>query len=126
MGDYVIQVGNTSIESTSNVNSVGVYNLTANVVRMTKVNGAFGPAETPVNIVLSMPCSINWLSGKEKILFNKETHVLDGVLSCRVPAGVTIVVTDKIYYDSKYYEILDVKDVNNLGALLQIAIKRIK
>lgn len=124
--DYNMQIGDTSIEVTSVTNDVAVYNLTVNVVRMTKTNTALGVAETPVTIVTSLLCSIKWLSGKESVKFNKDTHTLDGVLSCRVPAGVTVVNTDKIYYNSVYYEITNVEDINNLGVLLQISIKRIK
>ena len=126
MSDYSIRVGDTTIEATSPTNGVAIYNLTCNVVRMTKTNTALGVTEIPVIKVTAMPCSIKWLSGKESIKFNKETHVLDGTLKCRVPAGVTIVNTDRIYYDSAYYEITNVEDVNNLGVLLKIGIKKVK
>jgi hypothetical protein len=126
MAGYNISVGESLFEISSVSPSVNPYNLTANVVRMTKTNGALGITETPVIIVTAMPCSIKWLGGKESIKFNKETHTLDAVLECRVPAGITIVVTDMIYYNSLYYEIVNIKDVNNLGVLLQIAIKKIK
>ena len=124
--DYVIQVGDAEIEATSVVNSVSVYNLTCNVVRMTKTNTALGVTEALVTVVTAMPCGIKWLSGKESIKFNKETHTLDGVLKCRVPAGVTIINSDRIYYDSAYYDIVNVEDVNNLGVLLRISIKKVK
>jgi len=123
--DYSIQVGDTSIEATSVVNSVGVYNLSCDIVRLTKTNTALGVTEVPVIVVTAMPCSIKWLSGKESLKFNKETQVLDGTLYCRVPAGVTIVNTDKVYYNSEYYEIGNVLDVNNLGILLEISLRRI-
>ena len=125
MSDYSIQVGDTSIGATSVTAGVAVYNLTVNVVRMTQTNSAMGVTEVPVTIVTSMPCYIKWLSGKESIKFNKETHTLDGTLHCRVVAGVTIRNSDKIYYNSEYYEITNVRDVNNLGVLLEISIKRI-
>lgn len=125
--DYKIQVGDTSIGVTSVVNSVEVYNLTVNVVRMTKVNDpSKGISETAVTIVASMPCTIKWLSAKESIIFNKETQELDGTLLCDFPAGVTIENTDKIYFNSAYYEIVQVEDVRNLGLVLKIALKRIK
>ena len=126
MTDYSIQVSDTSIGVTSPVNSVGVYNLTCNVIRVTKTNTALGLTEVPVVIVNSMLCAITWLSGKEAIKFNKETHTLDGILRCRVPAGVTIVTSDKIVYGGITYEITNVRDKNNLGLLLEIGIKRIK
>ena len=125
MSDYRIQIGETEIEATNPVNSVSVYNLICDVVRMTKTNTALGVTEVPVVVVTAMPCSIKWLSGKESLKFNKETHELDGTLYCRVPAGVTIVNTDKVYYNSEYYEIGNVLDVNNLGILLEISLRRI-
>ncbi len=123
--DYTITVGDTSIEATSVVNSVEVYNLTCNVVRDTKTNTALGVGKAPTTIVTAMPCSIKWLSGKESLKFNKVTHVLDGVLSCRVPAGVTILNTDKIYYNGADYEIGNVEDINNLGKTLKILLKKV-
>lgn len=126
MADHTFQVGDTEIELTSVVNKVSAYNLIVDVVRMTKVRSPEGMSEESVTIVNQMPCGIIWLSGKEKILFNKETHVLDGILSCRKPAGVTITNSDKFFYNEETYEITDVEDVNNLGVLLRISIKKIK
>ncbi len=95
------------------------------VVRMDKTNTGLGATETPQTIVANMPCSIKWLQGKEKILFDKETHFMDGVLKCRKPTGATIKTTDKILYNTEYYEIVDLIDVNNLGVLLTITIKKV-
>ncbi len=126
MTDYSIQVGDTSIELTGTTNSVAVYNLTADVIRDTKVNSSEGVAVTPVVLVNDMLCAIKWLSGRESLLFNKQTHMLDGILKCRVPAGVTVTNTDRILYNSEYYDIVDVLDVNNLGVLLEIALRKVK
>ncbi len=125
MSGYTIIVGGCEIVATSSSNGVAAYNLTVNVVRMTKTNTSRGVTEVSTTIVTSMPSDIRWLKGKETIIFNKETHTLDGILHCQVPAGVTIRVTDKIIYDSITYEITNVYDVNNLGVLLEIAIKRL-
>ena len=102
-----------------------VYNLTVNVIRDDVVSDENGTSRTPVTLVNLMPCAIRWLSGKEKLLFNKDTHVLDGLLSCRVPVGVTIVQSDKIVYNEETYEIVDIQNVNNLGVLLRIAIRKV-
>lgn len=123
---YSIQVGDTEIGVTSVVNSVSVYNIYCNVVRMTKVNSAMGIGETPITIVTSMPCHIKWLRGQENKLLKKETHLLSAILHCRKPAGVTIKTTDQIYYNSEYYRIVDVIDFRNLGTLLEIKIEKIK
>lgn len=123
---FQIQVGDTEIGVTSVVNSVSVYNILCNVIRDTKVNSSEGHSVTPVVIVTNMPCHIKWLSGRERVLFNKQTHILDGILHCRVPAGVTIVNTDRVYYNSEYYNIVDVRNFRNLDVLLEIAIRKIK
>ena len=123
---FQIQVGDTEIGVTSVVNSVSVYNIFCNVIRDTKVNSSEGLSLTPVTIVASMPCHIQWKGGREKVMFDKDTHYLDAVLHCRKPAGVTIVTTDRIYYNSEYYEIVDVRDFRNLGVLLKITIRKVK
>lgn len=123
--DYTIRVGDTAIEATSVVNSVAVYNVLVDVIRDTKVNSSEGIAVTPETLHASVPCHIKWKGG-EKLLFKKQSHYVDAILSCRKPAGVTITCTDRIFYNEKYYEIVDINDVNNLGRLLQIAIKRVK
>ncbi len=123
---FVLKSGDTNIDVTAVVNDVAVYNITVDVIRLTKVGGSRGTTETPVTLVGSMLCYIKWMSGKEKILFNKETHLLDAVLHCRKPAGVTILVTDLIEYGGKQYEIVDVADFRNLGTLLVIGLKKVK
>lgn len=126
MAGYNICGGDSEFEIASVSPSVSAYNLTVNIVRIAKARDSRGATETPTNVVTAMPCSIKWLSGKESLKFNKETHVLDAILECRVPAGVTINVNDRVYYDSKYYEIGNIIDVNNLGLLLKINIKKIE
>jgi len=123
--DYLIGVGDTTIEASSVVNSVAIHNCIVDVIRNTIVTGALGNAKTPVTIVNSMPCTIKWTSGREKMLFQKKTHLLDAVLRCRVPAGVTIVESDVISYNGKEYEITDVQDVNNLGKILLISLRKV-
>lgn len=124
--DYSISVGDTAIEVTSVVNHVAVYNCIVDVIRNTVVGGARGNTINPVTIVNDMPCTIKWTSGKEKMLFKKKTHFLDAVLRCRVPAGVTIVNTDIIEYNSKQYEIVDVVDFRNLGKILVIGLRKVE
>ena len=125
--DYSIQVGDTSIGATSVTNGVSVYNCFVDVVRSTKVNGPGGITPNTSTIVTNMPCAIKRKTGREKYLFNKQTHYLDAVLRCRVPAGVTILSTDRIVYSGDTYEIVDKpEDVNNLGILLIIRIKKVK
>lgn len=91
---------------------------------MTKNNTALGTAETPVVIVSSMPCSIEWKIGSEKISADKYTQYTYGILHCRKPTGVTVLGSDRILYSGKYYRITGVEDIKNLGVLLNITIRR--
>jgi len=122
---FKISVGGSEIEAQGHTNAFSVYNLTVDVIRNTITTGALGISKTPVTIVNSMPCDIKWTSGREKMKFDKKTHFLDAVLRCRVPAGITIVESDLISYNSKNYEIVDVVDFNNLGTLLVIGLKKV-
>ena len=126
MSDYKITVGDTDIDCSYVVNNVAIYNVTVDVIRDTVVVSALGNARTPVVIVNDMACEIKWLSGRERVLFNKDTHILDAILKCRVPAGVTITNTDRVYFNSQYYDIVDVIDFNNLGVLLEIGIRKVE
>lgn len=126
MSNYTIHAGDSEIDISYAEPSVAVYNLTVNVIRMTEVSDRDGTSQEPVTIVNLMPAHIQWLSGKEKILFNKETHILDAVLHCRKPVGVTILQSDKIIYNEETYEIVDIVNVNNLNVLLRIAIRKVK
>jgi len=65
--------GDTSIDISYVTNSVAVYNLTVDVVRMTKVKSSEGMSESPETIVNLMPCHIQWLSGREKLLLQTLT-----------------------------------------------------
>ncbi len=124
MSSYKIIIGGVEIDATSSSMGVDVYNLTADVIRVTKTRTSRGQTEVPVTVVSGLPCDILWLKGKEMIKFNKDTHTLDGILKCRVPSGVNILVSDRILYNGDTYEITNIYDVRNLGVLLEIAIKK--
>ncbi|KKN57516.1 hypothetical protein LCGC14_0561330 [marine sediment metagenome] len=124
MSGYTIIVGDSEITATSSTPGVAVYNLTVDVVRAAKTVTSRGQTEVLTTVVTAMQGDIVWLKGKEALKFNKETHMLDGVLHCRVPAGVTIVESDRIVYNGDTYQIVDVEDVRNLGVLLKITIKK--
>lgn len=125
MTGFKISVGDTVITATSTANALQVYNCLVDVVRVVKVNGSEGMTETSTTIVTSMPCTIEWKTGRERVLFDKDTYMLDAVLRCRKPAGVTIVATDRIVFNGETYEIIGRPvDVRNLGILLSINIKR--
>lgn len=123
---YTIHAGDSSIDATYVSSNFDVYNCLVDVIRDTKVNSSEGIALTPVALVSSMKCHIAWKKGRQKVLFNKDTHYMDAVIHCRKPVGVTIVNSDRIYYGGEYFEIVDIEDVNNLGTLLRIVIKKVK
>lgn len=125
MSDYKIIANDTDIDVSYNEPSISAYNLTADVIRMTETITAHGQTEVAVTLVNLMPCSIDWKNITEKTKFNKQTLYIDGILNCRKPSD-TILPSDKIYYNSEYYEIAGIMDVNNLGVLLQIAIRKVK
>lgn len=120
-----MRVGNTII-ATSFTPSVAVYNILVNVVRVTKVSGALGSAESEADLVTNMSARIRWARGKEKLQFNKQTYYRDATLHCRKPAGVTITTKDRISYNGESFEIVDVRDFRNLGRLLSIELKRLE
>lgn len=120
---FTIQAGSTVFEVTSHTNSVGVYNILVDVIRITKTNTAGGPTEAEAVLHANMPACIKWKSGGEKILFNKETHYLDALLRCR---KVDITTKDRIRYNAQDYEIVDLYDFENLGILLVIGLHKIE
>lgn len=124
--DYSIHIGETDISLSYVTNAVSVYNITVDIVRMTKTVTARGNTETPVTLVNLMPCHIKWKNGTEKALHKKKSYFIDAILHCQVPVGATIVTSDKVYYNSEYYEIVFINDLKNLGVLLTIGIKKIK
>ncbi len=123
---HPIQIGDTKIDITSVANAVAIYNITVDVIRNATTVTSLGNTLTPTTIVNDMPCAIKWTSGKERMMFTKQTHFLDAVLRCRVPAGVTIVGSDIIEYSGKRYEIVDVVAFRNLGTLLVIGLRKVE
>lgn len=102
-----------------------MYNLTVDIIRDTFSTDGEGTVKTPVILVSSLPSHIAWIKGRQRVMFNKDTHYLDAVVHCRMPEGVTVKVTDRVLYDGEYFEIVDTEDVNNLGTLLRIAIRKV-
>jgi len=120
---FIIRAGSTTFEVSSHTNALQVYNVTVNVIYVKKsISGTGHAEETEETRITNMPCTIQWKSGNEKILFNKETHYLDAVMRCR---KTDILVTDRIRYDGKDYDIVDLFDFRNLNKLLVIALRRI-
>ncbi len=122
---FKFTVGDSEIDITSHTNSLAVYNVAVDVIRITYTTTALGPTESENTIHTSLPCAIKWKSGNEKILFDKKTHYLDAIMRCR---KVTPEITekDRIKYNNEYYDIVDLYDFNNLGTLLEIVLKKVE
>ncbi len=120
-----MRVNDTTIEVQSHSPSLRVYNCGVDVVRPVRTTTSTGQAETTVALATDWQCAIKWKSGAEKILFGKNSYFLDAVLICRVIPGVVVKVSDRIIYLGDAFEIVDVRDINNLGLRYKIALRRI-
>lgn len=121
-----MRINGTTINITAHSPSLQIYNCIVDVVRPVKVPTSTGIGESTTTLISNMECEIEWKREAEKILFDKETYFLDAVLLCRKVAGVTIKTSDRIVYQGDVFEIVGVIDIDNLGRLLRIAIRRIK
>ena len=99
-------------------------NSKVNVIRITKTAGALG-GWTEVEAVLhsNLPCRINWKRGSEKIFFAKDTYFRDAKLYCKV---VDVTVEDKVQYNSRTYDIVDVNNVDEAGRFLVLDLKLVE
>ena len=100
------------------------YNAKVDILRITKTFNSMG-GWTEVETVLhdDMPCRIVWTKGIEKIQFMKNTHYSDAKLFCRI---VDITVLDRVTYDGKKYEIIDVANPDNKNTRLVLNLKLIE
>ena len=121
-----MRINGTTIDITAHSPSLRVYNVLVDVLRPVRVQTSTGAAENLEVIASNISGHIKWKSGNEKILFDKTTHLLDATLKCRVIPGVTIATTDRIRYNGDTFEIVDVVNVNNLGQLLSIDLRKIE
>ena len=121
-----MQINDTTIALVAHDPSLRIYNVLVDVVRPVKISSPTGIVESTTVLVSNMSAAIKWKSSEEKILFDKESYFLDAVMSCRVPAGVIILSTDRIVHQGITYEIVaPPTNVNNLGTLLRIALRRV-
>lgn len=94
-----------------------------NILRITSTQGAMGSIEVPNVLHSNLPCRINWKSGSQRILFDKDTYFRDGVIYCRV---VDITTKDRAQYGSVIYEIVEVKNADEVGRFLALTIKLVE
>ncbi len=120
---FLLNINGTKIQVDSCSESPAVYNVLVDVVRITKTNTSGGMTEAEAVAVNDMPAHIKWLNSTTKMLFNKQTWVLDAVMNCRT---ADILITDRIRYNGDDFEIMDIMDFNNLGTLMRVALKRVQ
>jgi len=100
------------------------HNAKVNVLRIQKTSNSMG-GWTEVENVLhnNLPCRIVWTKGFEKIQFAKDTHYSDAKLFCKI---IDVTVVDRVVYNSKKYEILDVSNPDNKSRGLTLILKLIE
>ena len=99
-------------------------NIKVNVIRVTKTSEALGGwTEDETTLHENLPCRINWKRGSEKIYTDKNTYFRDARLFCKV---VDIDVKDRIQYNSKTYEIVDVSNVDESNIYMVLDLKLIQ
>ena len=88
------------------------------------MNSSTGLTEAVSVRYSNVAAHIKWRTGNERIQSDKVTYYRDATLRCRVPGAIT--TKDRIRYNDQDFEIVNVVDVNNLGRLVSIDIKRIE
>ncbi len=94
-----------------------------NILRIASTTNAMGQAEVANVLHNNLPCRINWKRGSEKIFFAKNSYFRDGKLYCRV---VDVTTKDRVQYNSKIYEIVDVNNVDESNRFLVLDIRIIQ
>lgn len=120
---FTLNINGTEIQVDSVSENPSVYNVIVDVIRITKTITSGGQSEAEVVAVNDLSAHIKWLNSTTKMLFNKQTWVLDAIMNCRT---ADILITDRIRYDGDDFEIVDIIDVNNLGVLMKVALKRVE
>ena len=121
----VMRIGNTTIGVTAHSPALRIYNVVADFVRTVRVHTSTGPQESELVLASSVPAAIKWKRGREKVLFDKDTHLLDAAMRCRMIPGVTVTTKDRIRFNGDTYEIVDVVDVRNLHLLMAIDLRKV-
>jgi len=60
--------------------------------------------------------------GREKMIHGKSTVLSSLIFYCDVPEGITITEKDRMYYDSKAYDIVFVYNPGNMNHHLEISL----
>lgn len=101
-----------------------LFNSKVDIVRVVEVSdGMLGQTESTVVVYKNLPCRINWSRGAEKIMFDKETYFRDGKVYCNV---VDITVKHRAIYKARTYEIVDVRNPDEMNRYLILDIRLIE
>lgn len=101
-----------------------LYNKTVDVLRITKTSDGGGSwTEVEVVHIHKLPCRINWLRGSERVMFDKDTWFRDAKLYCAV---VDVLVKDRISYNSKTYEIVNVSNPDEMDKYMIVEMRLIE
>jgi head-tail adaptor len=81
---------------------------------------------TATPYIASLPCCIQWLSGSERTYIDKETYIRDGIVYCDYSTAASAIEPKnyRVLYGSKYYDIVDVENPDQLNQHIAISIKR--
>jgi len=106
---------------------MSLLNKKVNIIRVTKTVEALGGWTEVENILhLNLPCRINWKRGSEKIFFDKDAYFRDAKLYCRVIDVANLTVKDRVQYNGRTYEIVEVSNVDEANRLLVLDIKLVE
>ena len=82
-----------------------------------------GQTEVATILHHNLACRINWKRGSEKIFFAKDTYFRDAKLYCSI---VDITNKDRVQYNNKVYQIVDVNDIDELNRFLVLDLKLVE
>ena len=100
------------------------YNAKVNVLRIARTSDGMGGWDEALHVLHNnLPCRITWTKGMEKIQFQKDTHYSDGNLFCRV---IDVTEKDRVVYNSKTYEIMDVANPDNKSRSIKLILRLIE
>lgn len=103
---------------------VDLFNVKVSVLRIKRTSdGMGGWTEEEEVLHKDLQCRINWLKGSERVMFSKDTWLIDARVYCSI---VDIKVTDRISYKGDIFEIVNVSNPDNANKYLTVEMKRIE
>jgi len=93
------------------------------IVKTTNPGGLGGWVEVKNVLLNKLPCRILWKRGSEIIFFCKSTYFRDAKMFCRI---ADIDVKDRVKYNGKTYEVVDVANIDESSRLMTLDLKLIE